>query len=230
MTKRELIEGFLRGDVDRRQFINRLTMLGVSGGAAVAYAASLGGSPAVAHPQSVSGFTMRAQVTDDDYGTAIIIELIEALQLALSIIEDLVLAILDLLALFVATDFADGVFGTLQTIDSQQREHAAALNGLLGAAGGTALATTSARMQFRAQETPSPDEFLASLADAFDELTKMYAAVVPGLQGDVAEVGEARQTFMEVASVANRHAALANLFAGRDPSPESFQTPEVPQS
>lgn len=228
MTKRELIEAFVRGEVDRRQFINRLTMLGVSGGAAVAYATTLGESAYASSAKPVSGFVMRAQATDDeDYGTAFFLELIEALQAVIVAITDLILVVLDGLAAFIAGDFAAGVFESLQTIEQQQQEHLDAATAMLTAAGGAAGGVGATRLGFQAQQFATSDELLATLADGFDQLTAMYAAVVPTITDTD---GEVRQTLTEIASVASRHAAAVNIYAGRDPFPETFQTPALPAS
>ena len=51
MSKHEVIDAYLRGKIDRREFVGRLTAVGVSAAAAVAYAQSLG-SPTAAAPLS----------------------------------------------------------------------------------------------------------------------------------------------------------------------------------
>lgn len=48
MPKHELVEAYLEGRLDRRDFVRRLTALGVSAGAATIYAASLSDSAAAA--------------------------------------------------------------------------------------------------------------------------------------------------------------------------------------
>jgi len=215
MTKRELVEAFLRGDVDRRQFVSRLTMLGVSGGAAVAYAASLAPSAAARPAQPASGFVMRAQATDDEeYGTAVTFPSDEeAIAAAADAVEE-VLAVLGALDGFTADDFEDGVYETLTTIRDQQEDHLEALNALTGAT------QAFSQQDGAGQQFASPDEFLSALAESLETQSSTYAAVVPAVQN-----GEARQTAMNVASVANRHAALAHDFADMDPIPESFQEP-----
>jgi hypothetical protein len=53
MSKHEVVEAYLQGRIDRREFVRRLTLVGVSAGAAVAYAQALGGS-AEAAPASTA--------------------------------------------------------------------------------------------------------------------------------------------------------------------------------
>jgi hypothetical protein len=48
MSKHEVVEAYLQGRIDRREFVRRLTLTGVSAAAALAYAASLGDSAAAA--------------------------------------------------------------------------------------------------------------------------------------------------------------------------------------
>src|SRR5689334_12639130 len=50
MSKHEVVEAYLRGQIDRREFIRRLTLAGVSSAAAVAYAQSLGSASAATAP------------------------------------------------------------------------------------------------------------------------------------------------------------------------------------
>lgn len=69
MTKHELIEAYVAGRIDRRDFVRRLTALGVSGGAALAYAQSLTPVAAAAGvARDAHGYLIRAQGTGD-YGT-----------------------------------------------------------------------------------------------------------------------------------------------------------------
>jgi hypothetical protein len=221
MTKRDLIEAYIRGDVDRRQFVSRLTMLGVSGGAAVAYATSLGQGAMAGPAKPQAGYVMRAQATDDgDYG--IIVDLIEALQAVAAAIQDLILAVLSALSQFASGDFGPGQFETLQTVQNQQQEHLDAVNALLTANGGAAAGAT--RLGFQTQQFASPDEFLTALSEGFEKLTANYAGVVPAVDNL-----EARTTLMSVASVANRHASVVNNFAGVPEFPNTFQPAEVPE-
>src|SRR6266508_1583744 len=71
MTKLELIDAYVRGRIDRRHFVRRLTAAGVSSGAAFAYAQSLGPRAAVAGAaRNPAGFVVRTQEDDADYGVA----------------------------------------------------------------------------------------------------------------------------------------------------------------
>lgn len=70
MSKHEVVEAYLHGRIDRREFVRRLTMAGVSTAAAVAYAQKLA-TPAAAAPaaRSAHGLTTSFQdypVDDSD--------------------------------------------------------------------------------------------------------------------------------------------------------------------
>jgi hypothetical protein len=217
MGKHELIEAFVRGDIDRRQFVSRLTMLGVSGGAAIAYATSLGASSAVAAPASTAnGFRMRAQDADGEYGTAIAIGVLEALETQAAAIAALVLPLLQNLGDFDAGDFPAGVFELLETIRDQQQQHLDAINALVEENGGTVVAIGEA------VTGSAPDELLTLLSENLDDLTGTYAAIAPAIQD-----GASRQTLVEAGSVASRHAGLAGLFSERNPLPSAFQEPAI---
>jgi fumarate hydratase class II len=217
MGKQELVQAFIRGDIDRRQFVSRLTMLGVSGGAALAYATNLQ-SAAAAPVAPSNGFVKRAQADDEEYGTAIAIGTLEALQEKVDGIQQ-VLALLANLDQFQSDDFPASVYETLQTVRDQQQQHLEAVIALLESIGESAADGTAGGREFS-----SVDEFLAALSDELDELTGMYAAIVPAIDDD-----ETRQTSMNIASVASRHAALVNLYAERNPIPEAFEEPSMPE-
>lgn len=220
MGKHELIEAFIRGDIDRRQFVSRLTMLGVSGGAAVAYAASLGQNAAAAPAAPGTGFVMRAQGADDeDYGTAILIEVIEALQETASAIQNQILSVMNSLEDVLDGEVEDQVLAILQSVREHQQQHFDAVVAQLEAVAGSQDGVEPAG----GEETfDSPEAYLTTLGDRFDDLTQMYAAIVPATLD-----GESRQLLMNVASVASRHAALVNFFASEDPVPGAFEEPEL---
>lgn len=216
MTAQGVVDAFIRGEFDRRDLITRLTALGVSASAASAYALTLGRQGAAAAPGSSSTGIARYQdgAEEEDYGTEFVFETIEeALQLIFDAISEL-LSTLGALNLFNADDFADALdFEILTRIAEQKQDHAEAMSALLG----TTDPSTSTAASFG-----SVEEFLTELAGGYDDLTGKYAAVVPAI-GD----GAIRQTMMNAASVANRHAALVHHMAGLDPIPDTFEVPEV---
>jgi hypothetical protein len=64
MSKHEAVEAYLQGRIDRREFVRRLTLAGVSAAAAVAVAQSLAGEAAAAGGARSAGYAARFQ----DYG------------------------------------------------------------------------------------------------------------------------------------------------------------------
>jgi len=217
VTKKELIDAYLRGDLDRRGFVGRLTALGVSATAAVAYAGSFVPGVAASSSRNESGFLVHAQgiVSDDEYGTAFTFASDEeAITLAIEAITA-VLSILEGLDSFTADDFAPGQFAILSDILEQQQEQADALAALLG------------DTPFEAPPAGTggggdPQAFLENLAAALDDLCARYGAIAPAL-----ESGEARQTITNLLAIANRHAALVNEMAGLDPIPDTFLEPAI---
>ena len=64
MTRHEAVQAYLAGRIDRREFVRRLTVAGVSAAAALAYAQSLS-SPTSAAPSSRGAHGFSARLQDD---------------------------------------------------------------------------------------------------------------------------------------------------------------------
>jgi hypothetical protein len=215
VTKSEVIDAFVRGDLDRRGFVGRLGLLGVSAGAAGAYAVTLGGGSVLAAPGSGNGLARyMAAAQEEDYGTAFSFETEEeAITLVLDAISD-VQSILAGLEDLTADDFDEGVYDILTTIATQQAEHADALAAILG--------TTPA--ESAAGSAPaSAEELLTALADSLEALANLLAAVAPALGS-----GESRQTVTNIAIVVGGQLSIVRYLAGLDPLPDTFQEPAVP--
>lgn len=218
MTKRELIEAYIHGSVDRRDFVRRLTALGISAGAAVAYAQSLAPAASAAPGRNAAGFIVRAQTTDAEYGTACVLANdgtgVTALLGAVQGVE----ATLAALDNFSVDDFDAGVFDALTTIRDHQQEHADALSSILGDLGQSTPAAPSAAT------FASADAFLSALATALDNLVSLYAGVAPAL----IDSGEVRQTVMTLSLSAARQAAYVANAAGNPPLPNAIVQPVCP--
>jgi hypothetical protein len=218
MTKRDLIEAYIQGSVDRRGFVRRLSALGISAGAAVAYAQSLAPAASAAPGRNAAGFVVRAQTTDAEYGTACVLQNdgtgVSAL---LGAVQGL-LATLAALDDFSAGDFDNGVFDALGTIRDQQQEHLDALTAILGDLGQSTPAAPSAGT------FASADAFLSALASALDGLVALYAGVTPAL----IDSGEVRQTVTTLSLVAARQAAYVDDVAGNPPLPNAIVQPVCP--
>ena len=216
MTKQETLDAFARGDIDRRSFITRLSVLGVSAGAAVAYATAMAPNAFARTTRNDAGFLISANSaqTDEEYGTACTFASDEEALGALLDASTNVRSILAGLGDFTADDFAPGVYDLLTTIASQQDEHADALASLTGG---------TAEIPEAAAAGGSADDLLAALSEALTGLVSTYAAVGPALQD-----GEARQTVTNIGLSVAAQAALASVAAGNDPLAESFPLPVCP--
>lgn len=226
MTKSEIVDAFIRGDLDRRGFIKRLTAVGVSSAAAMAYAGSLVQNAAATPSRHGAGFVMRAQGADADYGPTIPVEEIEeAVQAINDALDELVTGLSSLLDDFDASDFLDagfeeGVAELLGNLLSQINEQIAALSSLFGLTGG---ASANAFSQSTGSSGGSLVERLTEVANGLNETAGMYAALIPSLE-DV----ENRQLFTQIAIVAGRHAALVSYLVDIDPIPGAFEQPIDP--
>ena len=222
MTKSEIVDAYVRGDLDRRSFVARLMAVGVSTGAAIAYAASLAPAAGAASPRrSASGYIARAQQNPDgEYGTAITLasddEGVQDLLTASGDVDTL-LAALDT---FTADDFQNAGLtaddqALLQKIRDQHTEQVDAIQALLTGDSGT---TSTSGGGNAGANTSSLTEFLKSLADAQNTFVGVLAAVIPAIQS-----GEIRQTLTQIGLVAARHAAIISYLAGEDPAPDSLE-------
>ena len=205
MTKIELIDAYVRGDIDRRSFIRRLTALGVSATAATAYAGSLA-QGASAAPNT--GFVMRAQIDWDEYGEDFLEALIQAIiAIIRSILEQI-------FGGFGATDFEQAGISPqdvalLRSARSQIEEQAHAMDSLFG---------TAANRQPRTRVSGSLETQLAALATEYNRYASVLARIAPD-----AEQAEQRQLLTAVGFAASRQAALTNRMAGLDPAPHALE-------
>jgi hypothetical protein len=232
MTKNELIDAYVRGDVDRRGFIRKLTAMGVSATAAAAYATSFGHDALAAPARNGAGFVARAQI-EEDYGVGVIIEdLLEAVQSFLSLIAD-ILNILDQLlslgsgGLSQALSFQGATadptqhpdWQYLDEIRAQIAEQQDAIVAQLGPSYGVTAQTSTQ------QASGSADELVSALADQMNTVAGVAAALIPSFP-DAADV----QLMTNIGIVNGRHAAIVNSIAGNNPSPSAFETPIDPST
>lgn len=222
MTKSEIVDAYVRGEMDRRAFVTRLMAVGVSAGAAIAYAASLAPAAGAAGPRhSVAGYIARAQQNPDgEYGTAITLTSDDEGIQDLLAASDAVDVLFDALDSFTADDFrnagltADDL-ALLQKIRDQHAEQVDAIRALTSGSGTT---STSGGGGNSGANTSSLTKYLKALADAQNTFVGVLAAVIPAIQS-----GEIRQTLTQIGLVAARHAAIISDLAGEDPSPDSLE-------
>jgi hypothetical protein len=233
MTKHELIQAYADGDIGRRDFVRRLSALGVSSAAALAYAHSLAPRTAAAGGSAGrSGFVMRAQQDGDgEYGTAI--QLGGDDEAVLSAVEagEAVQDLLDEgLGRFSEDDFTSfncgspDVYDELQRLYEQRATHLEVLDSLFDQV--VAAPNRNARLAGLSlqSDSDSPEEFLAKLRDALDVEAGLFTALVPAV-----EDGEVRQTMMSIASVKARHAAYVRTLTGRSGYPDAFEEAISPE-
>lgn len=230
MTKQDTVSAYIRGDLDRRSFIRRLTAVGVSAGAAMAYATALVPGVSAGSGRNGAGYITRMQDADPEYGIAIIIEDVPAaLAATVAAVEDAAALAGAILDAFTAEDFAAAGLGEddlqiLSDIADQMQQHVEALQGILAALGGDD-AQGGASGDETGATAPAGDlmEQLAALAEQLREVTGMYVALAPSIENV-----EDRQLLSQMTAVAGRHAALVAYMAGENPVPEPFETPVNP--
>ena len=220
MTKRDLIDAYVRGDVDRRGFIRKLTAMGVTATAAAAYAGSFGGEAAAATARNSAGFISRlqgAQDADEDYGIAVAIQnILQALQRFLARME----SIIDRLGQIISQGNGPRP-DLLQKIQSQIEEQRQGLISRLQGEAGYSPAMvnglTGRNLGLQGGNT------LADIANDLNVQTGLLAAIIPAI-----ESGQDRQLMTNIGLVTARHAALISDLAGLDPIPSAFEVPIDP--
>lgn len=244
MTKHEIIEAYIAGQIDRRGFMKRLTTIGVSAAAAAAYAQSLAPSAsAVGMGRGPAGYFM-AQT--EPYGTAGEFESdLEAAEFLLSsdtVTVELYDSALDSLS---AEDFESeniaglasaGLLGSnaigiqrsgslltgdliielLSLIRDQTETHIATLEAAV-----VPLGSTGVEVEGTLNPTfTSAREFLDVARELHEVAVSAYTTAAPAIE-DV----ELRSTATAIATVKGRHAAFINLLAGESPFPATFDRP-----
>lgn len=229
MTKQDIVNAYIRGDVDRRGFIRRLTAVGVSAGAAMAYASALLPGVSAGSVRNGAGFITRFQDADGDYGTAVVIEdMPAALTATMAAVEATAALASSILSTFSAEDFVaagldEGDVQILSDIVEQMRQHQEALQGILDNVGGGTGEGGAAGDEAEAPAFGDLTEALEALSGDLDGIAGMYVAITPSIE-DV----EDRLLLAQKATVAGRHAASVARMAGLDPVPAAFEEPLHP--
>jgi hypothetical protein len=244
MTKHEIIEAYIAGQIDRRGFMKRLTAIGVSAAAAAAYAQSLAPSAsAVGMGRGPSGYFM-AQT--EPYGTAGEFGSdLEAGEFLLSVDTVAIQFYDSALETLSAEDFAPenidglasaGLLGSnavgiqgsgspldgrliierLRSIRDQTATHIETLEAAVVPLGSSGVEVEGT---FNLAFT-SASEFLEVARELHDVAVSAYTTAAPAIE-DV----ELRSTATAIATVKGRHAAFINLLAGESPFPSTFDRP-----
>jgi hypothetical protein len=219
MTKHELIDGFIRGTIGRREFVRGLTALGVSASAATAYAYSLGPSVSAAGVRTKDGYRVRAQT--DDYGGPTAEEIIEIIQQILAILTILTGLLGQLINRLPNLKLIPGAYAApsdsdveqLAALVTQHEAHADALRSVLPELGGSL-----ANEDIPVVTADTYDETVDYLLPLLDALPAAFATIIPGLTDK-----EALATVTSIALVSSRHSAFVNHLAARPEFPETFQ-------
>ena len=222
MSRQELIRLYSEGLLARRDFVRRLTLAGVSAGAAVGYATSLA--------PSASAAIRPLAVQQDEYGGPVDPEdLDEAIDATLTLLTGLVDFLQSAIDFFSPEDFVEFLNGgTLDTIAqltnllAQLREEQAALAAATGSATLVSAVSTKRRlaMTARLQAGQTPDQFLADLGDVLDTQCRLYAGI-----GPIVEDPTLRQWTASVGVNKGAQAAYVRMLRGLDPFPEYLVTP-----
>jgi hypothetical protein len=224
MTKHEVIEAYITGRIDRRDFVRRLTALGVSGGAALAYAESLTPAAAAGTTRDANGFIVRAQAAGTygpggDFGDIIefLRSLIGFLENILSFLDNL-FAKLNIKARLQTGDLSTSDLDQLATLRTQLTQHRDALRTAIGDFGGTPPSPPST------VTTPDvTEDALSQLADLLNGLVGVYSAVIPTITGSGPKTSALHQTLTQIALVEARQAAFVNRLLGEPAFPETFE-------
>ena len=221
MSSQELIRLYSEGLLARRDFIRRLTLAGVSAGAAAGYATSLAPS---------AGAAVRPlAVQQDEYGGPIDPEdLDEAIAATIELIQALVDFLQTALDLFSPEDFADFLAGgtldvleQLTTLLAQLEAERATLDSASASVAAVALAPAKRRLAATARliQSESPDQFVADLGDVLDVQCQLYAGLIAA-----AEDAELRGELASLAIVKGEQAAFVRILRGLPPFPNDLET------
>jgi hypothetical protein len=215
MTRHELIDAFVSGKIGRRDFVRRMTALGVSAGAALAYANTLVPGAAAAGPASAP-YVMRFQAQETVYGTACTLTSDADGATAVDAALQQVAAILNgMLDAFDDTDIPE--LDALEQMSSDLTDELDAVGTVVTDLGGT-VPTPPPDETFT-----DPDEALSALFDALSAAVALFAGVVPAISD-----GEARQTLMNVALAVAANKGFAAGLAGEPPVSGPVEQPVCP--
>ena len=223
MTRHELIDAYVSGRIGRRDFMTRLTALGVSAGAAAAYAQAfvMGTSAAGSRPSGHS-------VSMAQYGGPILgfPETVgEAIEAAISFLSSLSAALQAILDAYSAEDFdfaavaGATIIANLQEFSNQLDEQLSVLESTGSAASGAAKSARPLAVVNLAQ-AESAEEALTQLAQRYSIIQGYFAGAVPALDD-----ADARLTLMGVALVNAAQGAFVRTALDQAPSPSAFIEP-----
>lgn len=237
MSKHELIQAYVTGRIARRDFVRRLTALGVSGAAAAAYAHSL--TPAAAASgltRDAKGLIVRLQASDP-YGELPIDEIIDILRSFLEVFEQ-IFSLLDQLfsqfgiapsearqfgyrAVALQTgELSESDLAELDTLRTQIGLQRDALRTAISDFGGNSSAASSTTGDITGDTSEAA---LTKLALLINAMVGVFAGVIPAIPGSGEQVVALRRTLTSVAFVQARHASFLNKLIGEPSFPDTFE-------
>jgi len=223
MTKHEVINDYISGRIGRRDFMTRLTALGVSAGAALAYAqtfimdTSAAGSRPAGHSVDMAQYGGPILGFPETVG--------EAIEAAISFLSGLSAALQAILDAFDAEDFGFAavtgptIITNLQEFSNQLDEQLSVLESTGNAVSGAAKSARPLSVVNLAQAATA-QEALTQLAQRYAILDGYYAGAVPSLDD-----ADARLTLMGVALVNAAQGAFVRTALDQAPSPSAFIEP-----
>lgn len=235
MSKHELIEAYITGRIARRDFVRRLTALGVSGAAAAAYAHTL--TPAAAAgglARDAKGYIVRLQ-DDDPYGEIPVEEILEILRVVLAVLERLFSLIDQLFAqvngapsgarqfayrsvALQSGELSETDLTELDTLREQFGLHRDALQTAIRDFGGDSSAAPTSEIN-----ADNSDDALSKLASLINTTVGVFSGVIPAIPGSGNQIVSLRQTLTGIALVQARQASFLNRLIGEPAFPDTFE-------
>lgn len=218
MTKHELVDAYIQGRIDRRDFIARLTGLGVSAAAAVAYAASFAPSAHAAAGRTKNGYVVRLQDTDfdDEYGAPI--GACEALDVLIDVAERMNSRLGSLRSL------NQGLRQVLQRFEDRLQLLQDLQEARCGTAGRRPSSLAAFSSTLLSQNSNSEKQERLDLLKYVDTIASLYAYIVPSVEED-----DVRSSMMSAAMAIARDAEVVRRLIGEDPSDGLLQRPLSPE-
>lgn len=216
MTKLELIDAYAAGRLDRRDFVARLTGLGISAAAALAYAQSFAPSASAASSRGRNGYVVRMQdsASDNEYGTPV------GICQALDVLIDVTQRMIDRLAAM--TSLNKGLRNVMNRMQ-QRLELLQELETTFceSARTGSMAAGVVTRL---AQNSNSEKQAREDLVTYSETVASIYTYVVP----TVDEI-EHRTTLTSIAMAISHEVANIRRIIGEDMSEELMLEPMSPE-
>jgi hypothetical protein len=218
MTKHELIDAYAKGRIGRRDFVNRLTGMGISAAAAVAYAANFAPMASAAGGQTQSGYKVRFQDAqfNDEYGTPI------GVCQALDVLVQVVQRLIDRLNSMASLNRG------LRNVLRRMRDRLSLLEDLQQtycgtASGGSLRAQGLAPAQFAQSDSKGEKQERLDLLTYIETVAGLYTYLVPTVD-DI----EARTSLMSVAMAISREAGAVREIIGEEQADDLVMRPIPP--